>query len=208
LNPAVHPAARRGIRFGVRLAAVIAVALPGIVPLAAQDSTVAPRRSWTSDRLRVQVGDVVTVLIDERTLASAGLRDHDVDRRGRDMGVQANLPGGTSMGGSLSSGQDNDARRTGESVRQNNFRSEVSARVVAVSPTGMLQLEGEKELLVDRAVQKVTVTGWVRPNDIAVATNTVESWRMADARIAYAQSGDLGKPRSGIITRILGKIWP
>jgi flagellar L-ring protein precursor FlgH len=200
LNPAV--------RFAGCLTVVIALATPGVAPLAAQDSTAALRRSWTSDRLRVQVGDVITVLIDERTLASAGLRDHDVDRRSRDMGVQANMPGGTSMGGSLSSGQDNDARRTGESVRQNNFRSEVSARVIAVSPTGMLQLQGEKELLVDRAVQKVTVTGWVRPNDISVATNTVESWRMADARIAYAQSGDLGKPRGGIITRILGKLWP
>ena len=177
--------------------------------LAAQDNAAAPpRRSWTSDRIRLGVGDVVTILIDEQTLASANLRENAGDRRSRTMTASAALPGGTAVAASVAAGRDDDSRRSGESVRGNNFTGEVSARVVAVSPTGMLQVEGQKELRVDKAKQTITISGWVRPNDIAVATNTIESWRLADAQIAYQQKGRLGRPRGGLITRLLGVLWP
>lgn len=187
----------------------VAVLCIGSEVAAAQDAQQqAPRRSWTSDRPHLDVGDIVTVLIDERTLASAILRDTDADRRGRDMDVSISTPGATSTGARVSSGQDVDSRRTGEAVRQNNFRSEVSARVVEISPTGMLKIEGKKDVMVDKSEQTVTISGWIRPNDISGSTNIVESWRMADAQIAYTQSGNLGKPKSGILTRVLGVIWP
>lgn len=179
-------------------------------PLAAQrDAAPAPtRQSWTSDRIRLRVGDVVTVLIDEQTMASANLRENASDRRGREMTASASMPGGESMGAGMSSGRDVESRRSGESMRGNAVRAEISARVIAISPTGMLQLEGEKDLRVDRGRQRLSVAGWVRPNDISVATNSVESWRMADASIRLRQSGRLGKPRGGIIGGILGLLWP
>lgn len=193
----------------MRFLSVLIVVATVMVPAAqAQDSTATPRRSWTSDRPRLDVGDIVTVLIDERTVASAILRDTDADRRSRQMDARLSTPGGGGTAAGVTSGQDTDSRRTGENVRQNNFRSEVSARVVAISPTGMLQVRGQKEVQVDKSRQLVTITGWVRPNDIAASTNTVESWRLADAQIAYAQSGALGKPKSGILTRVIGIIWP
>ncbi|MHB1297442.1 MAG: flagellar basal body L-ring protein FlgH [Gemmatimonadaceae bacterium] len=186
----------------------IAALVLSAAPLRAQDTTAAPRRAWTSDRLHLAVGDIVTVLIDERTLASANLRDQDVNRRRRELDAGINSPGGTSTAAGMGSGQDADSRRSGEAVRQNAFRTEMSARVVAISPSGMLQLQGSKRVQLDKNIQTVSITGWVRPHDIAIATNTVESSRLADAAISYAQEGTLGKPRSGIITRVLGAIWP
>jgi flagellar basal body L-ring protein FlgH len=47
----------------------------------------------------------------------------------------------------------------------------------------------------------------VRPQDIS-ARNLVESWRLADAELLYESTGDLGNPKKGIITRILGILWP
>lgn len=196
---------------------ILLLVLAAAPPVAAQggpgapDSTAtAPRRrpSWTSDRLRLGVGDVVTVLIDERTLASAILSDQDASRRGSSLDMNISTPGGASSAASVRSGQDGDSRRSGQAMRQNDFRSEMSARVVAVSPGGMLQLKGEKRVQLDQNTQTVTVTGWVRPQDIATATNTVESSRLADAEIAYTQDGALGKPKRGILTRVLGIIWP
>lgn len=175
----------------------------------AQDSTRAVRRySWTTDRPRLAMGDIVTVLIDERALASATLRDNASDRRTRGLSANANVAGMEGQSASMASANDAESRRNGEAVRQSTFSSEVSARVVEVSPNGMLRIEGEKELRVDRARQTIIISGWVRPNDIAASTNTVESWRLADAEVRYQQKGRLAKPNRGIIMRVLGWFWP
>ena len=39
-------------------------------------------------------------------------------------------------------------------------------------------------------------------------TDYAESARVADAQIVYTAQGSLGKPKTGIITRILGVVWP
>jgi flagellar L-ring protein precursor FlgH len=175
----------------------------------AQDTTrVARRFSWTTDRTRIGMGDIVTVLIDERALASATLRDNAGDNRNRGLSVNAALAGGLNQSGAINSTNNADTRRNGEQMRQSTFNSEVSARVVEVSRSGMLRIEGEKELRVDRARQTVVISGWLRPNDIAAASNTVESWRLADARVRYQQKGNLGKPKRGLIMGILGLLWP
>jgi flagellar L-ring protein precursor FlgH len=215
----VHPSVVRVPSLVALLALALSLALPCRAPLSAQDTTAAgaaavpaatpaPRRSWTSDRVPLAVGDVVTLIIDERTLASAGLRDADAEQRGRTMDVNLATPGGGGTAAGVRSSNDADSRRSGETVRQNTFRSELSTRVVAVSPTGMIQLKGTKRVQLDKSVQLVTITGWVRARDISPSTNTIESYRLADAEIAYSQEGSLGKPRGGIITRMLGKVWP
>jgi len=174
-----------------------------------QDTTRAARRySWTTDRPRIVKGDIVTVLIDERALASASLRDNSGDTRTRGLSANAAVAGGINQSAAINSANGADTRRNGEQVRQSTFNSEVSARVVEVSPSGMLRVEGEKVLRVDRARQIVVISGWVRPNDIAAASNTVESWRLADAEVRYQQKGNLGKPKRGLIMRILGIFWP
>ena len=178
----------------------------------ADDGTQRPvRQSWTSPRRTFAVGDVVTVLVDEYTLASANTGNTAQDTRRRDLG----LDGGFDMAGSGMSARggvrsSNDARSTqrGEAVRQNRFQSEMSVRIVEVDPaTGLLRLEGSKLVDVDRNRQEVTFTGFARPQDIS-AQNMVESWRVADAQLVYTAEGSLGKPKGGIVGRVLGMVWP
>ena len=84
----------------------------------------------------------------------------------------------------------------------------MSVRIVAVdSTTGLLQVKGAKLVDVDRNKQEVTFTGWVRPQDVS-PQNTVESFRVADAQLLYTAKGGLGKPKGGILGRILGMVWP
>jgi flagellar L-ring protein precursor FlgH len=171
------------------------------------------RLSWTSDRMRFGIGDIVTILIDESTLATANLTDNNSEHRSRAMGLNITppaSPGAPSAAMDVTMGFDNngDSRKSGEAVRKNAFRTMLAARVVAVSPTGMLQVKGKKTVNVDKNQQDVTITGWIRPQDINPGTNSVLSSRLADADVQYAQKGDLGKPRSGIISRMLGALWP
>jgi len=173
----------------------------------------AQRQSWTSDKMRFGIGDIVTVLIDERTLAAANLTDNNSETRKKGMGLDIEPPStptapSASTKVTMNFNNDGNSQKRGEASRQTTFRSELSARVVAVSPTGMLQIRGHKLVNVDKNEQDVMLSGWIRPQDIAAATNTIESVRIADAQINYAQKGKLGAPRSGILSKVLGAIWP
>jgi flagellar L-ring protein precursor FlgH len=167
------------------------------------------RQSWTSDRITFGVGDVVTILIDERTLASAHLTDNHADKRTKDLGLDVAPPAGAvPISGTVSFDKDGKSRRSGEATRQNAFVAEMSARVVAVSPSGTLQVQGRKLVNVDKSKQEVVITGWIRSQDISAATNTVASSRLADAEITYVQQGGLGKPKGSILGKLIGAIWP
>ena len=91
--------------------------------------------------------------------------------------------------------------------RENRFQSEMSARVVALGPNGTYQIRGTRVVDVDKGKQDVAVTGWIRAQDVS-ANNTIESARIADAQVTYQSPGPLGKTKSGMLTRIVGLVWP
>ncbi|MHB1310434.1 MAG: flagellar basal body L-ring protein FlgH [Gemmatimonadaceae bacterium] len=218
----------REFRYATHLLALVAVmaVLPGMAlgqgkgkktaATAVADSFAlqpATRQSWTSDRMHFAIGDIVTILITERTQASANLADNNSGTRRRQLGLDIEPPASptgvsTSVKATMDFQNDGASHTSGAAIRQNDFRSLISARVIGISPTGMLQIRGHKLVNVDNNKQDVVLTGWVRPQDIAVGTNTVESARIADAEIKYGQQGALGRPRSGIISRLLGALWP
>lgn len=167
------------------------------------------RASWTADRRAYGVGDVITVLIDEQTLATATTGNFASDRRSRDLfasgeqTITSSYPGASIGVGSIN---DAESRQRGESLRRNRFVGEMTVRVVAVE-NGLLHVSGSRTTSVDKDTQQMTLTGWVRPQDVSY-NNLVESWRIGDAEILYASSGRLGKPRGGFITRFIGWLWP
>ncbi len=163
--------------------------------------------NWTTDRRDFRVGDVVTLLVDAQTIALA--QKSNVDQAGRSTtgSLGANLPSGTQKNVDFRTSLDNSSNVKGQADRRDGLTTELSARVVSVEPGGLLKIEGTRTLKLDKAVQKVTITGWVRAQDIS-ARNIVESWRLANAELAYESKGDLGKPKQGIFARILGMLWP
>lgn len=167
-----------------------------------------PRQSWTSDRRDFRAGDLITVMIDEHTLAASNQGEFNSDRRYRDLGVGVGqsltgaIPGGSA---DINSSNQAESRRRGESTRQNRFRGEMTVRILAVEEGGMLRVEGRKVVNIDRVSEELTLRGLVRPHDVSAA-NMVESWRVADAELLYTARGD--SPRGGILGRLLGAIWP
>ena len=204
-------------------AALVAAPLAAQAPAGATPAAATPaaqpapatrpvRQSWTSPRRSFATGDIVTVWIDEYTLASANTSNTASDRRNRDLGIDARIntgPGSaTNINADLGFDNSADSRQQGEALRQNRFQSEMSVRVVAVDPaTGLLQIKGSKLVNLDKNQQEITLTGWVRPQDIT-AQNAVESARIADAQLVYTGKGGLGKPKGGIMGRVLGMVWP
>jgi len=182
---------------------------PSAMPPADSTRTVRkPPRSWTSDRRDFAVGDIITILVDENTAASANKATTATDRKSRKMGFDAKLPApaaGKNIG--IQSNNDGDSRQDGRATRGNNFVGEISVKVMAISKEGNLQVKGTKTVDVDKNKQTMTLSGWLRPQDVST-TDYAESSRVAEAEIVYQAQGSLGKPRSGILTRVLGVVWP
>lgn len=149
------------------------------------------RQSWTSDRLPLNVGDIVTIMVDEFTLTEAN-RDNSSSRdRDRNVGVSVNAAG-TRTGGSVSSQNDLANREQGGASRTDRFSAEISVRVVELAANGLARVEGTKKMQIDEHEQEVVVRGWVRTHDVR-AGNMVESWRLADAELLYTSNGQIVK---------------
>jgi flagellar L-ring protein precursor FlgH len=183
-------------------------AVPADGAVAAAD-TRPVRRSWTSSRRDLVVGDVVTILVDEYTLASANKDYTAVDYKRRNASVKVETPGDAAapMGGGFNTRNDGESTQHGATSRQNRFRSEISVRVMEIDAHGLARVEGTKLVDVDKNRQEVAFKGWVRPQDLS-SLNQVESWKVADASLVYTAKGSLGKPRGGMIGRVIGAIWP
>ena len=168
-------------------------------------------RSWLSDRREFAVGDIITVLVDDYTITSAIKDDQALQNRQKDLGlgVDVSMPGGAgkSVDARISAKNRGQSQDRGEARRENRFQSEMSVRVVAVSPNGTIQIKGARNVDVDKGQQNITLTGWVRAQDVSTA-NVVESSRIADAKLTYLSPGGLGKAKQGIISRIVSIVWP
>lgn len=206
-----------------KLAALTVWAMLGASQAAAQApvapdtsaAAAAPRRrmtSWTSDRRAFGVGDIIKVAVDEYALATADKGTVSEASRERQMGVGADPPTPASVSsigpisGGFESADRGASRSRGQATRGSRYIGVIPVRVVAVTPEGLLQVKGSKIIDVDKAKQEMTLTGVLRPQDVD-ARDIVESAAIADARIVYTSKG-LDRPRSGIIGRIVGLIWP
>jgi len=185
------------------------------VPLLAQSKDQQPVRritSWTSDRREYAVGDIITVLVSDVTLATATKSQNGSDQQTRknDMGFEPPKIGESSLptiDASMSTNKNASSKQSGDAKRNVSFQGDISVRVMAVDKSGQLQIKGTKVVDVDKNKQTLNFSGWVRPEDIS-AQNLVASERVADASLTYSLSGNLGKTRGGIVGRLLNVFWP
>ena len=163
-------------------------------------------RSLFSDRRAYQVGDVVTVLIVEYAMGSheAGT---ETDTQ-NDLGLSAIGSGDlNSINSGINAGWKNKHEGTGETSREGVLQGTLSARIVEITETGNLVIEGTRRIIVNGEEQISKLRGIVRPEDIS-GQNTVFSYNIADAEISYIGKGDVNSAsRPGFFTRILNWIF-
>lgn len=190
---------------GTPVAPPAAAASAGATP-ALTTTAVPGRQSWFSDRRDFRVGDIVTILVDEYTLTSLDKTVNATDRRNRTLGLGITTPSG---GSNYSLNTTNNAlsQSRGTDARTNRLTTDMSARVVAIAPNGVMQLKGTKQVAVEKTIVTLELTGWARAQDVT-PDNFVQSYRLADAQLEYQAKGPLGKVKGGIIGRIIGALWP
>lgn len=164
------------------------------------------RLSWLSDELPLRVGDVVTILIDERTTASEWSSEEASHRRALKASFSAETDGTSAMGSTgVSSGWNASSSSGGQAGRRGALQTEVTARVTSIDAAGLATLEARKAVIVDGRRQEVVLKGVVRSQDVAPG-NVVTSARLADLEVSY--KGKKMAPRMGMIGKLVSAIWP
>src|ERR1700732_1743291 len=153
-------------------------------------------RSFFKDQRAHQIGDLLTVTVnitDQANFANETQRSRTnkedsgiTDFIGaKTLGAQAQkiLPGRILTADSTAS---SDGK--GSVQRQESLQTNVAAVVTQVLPNGNLVVEGKQEVRVNFEIRELIVAGIVRPEDIQ-SDNTIDSSKIAEARIAYGGRG-------------------
>ena len=87
------------------------------------------------------------------------------------------------------------------------YLGQIHRRVIAVTPEGNASGEGTESGRRGRQQAEMMLSGIVRPQDVS-SEDVVSSESVADAQLSYKSKGSLGKPKNGILTKIVGILWP
>lgn len=167
---------------------------------------------WFGRGRSYQVGDIVTVLLNESTQAARN-QSTDVSRESSNdilkEGVLNKVQGlGSIMNGINLNGANIESSGQGNAAQRATLTGSVAATVVEILANGNLVVRGEKQLALTEGAEVIQVSGIIRPDDVS-PNNTVQSRRLANAQIAYRGSGDLANAsRPGWGIRGLMTIWP
>lgn len=164
----------------------------------AQDMRENLNRSLFSDQKANRVGDAVTVLILESTIASNDARTLSSRESGFKLGANANTGSGSNIDVSGGLGTGNQFRGEGATSTRGSVRAKLSAQVDSILANGNLVISGRRKVSINGEEQTMTLNGIVRPSDI-MADNAVYSFNIAEATIVV--EGD------GIVSRAQGPGW-
>lgn len=167
-----------------------------------------PSRNYSlyGDTIALNVGDVLTVELEESTQASKNAetsitKDNEVS-----------LPSPTVLNRVLTDlvtevDAERDFEGTAEADQSNSLNGSISVTVTEVLGNGVLRIRGEKWLSLTNGDEYIRLTGLVRPQDIS-PDNVVTSNRIADARIAYGGTGDFDQANQmGWLSRFFNSEW-
>ena len=167
-----------------------------------------PSRNYSlyGDTIALNVGDVLTVELEESTQASKNAetsitKDNEIslpsptvlNRVIKDLVTEVNA--------------ERDFEGTAEADQSNSLNGSISVTVIEVLANGVLRIRGEKWLSLSNGDEYIRLTGLVRPQDIS-PDNVVTSNRIADARIAYGGTGDFDQANQmGWLSRFFNSEW-
>lgn len=169
--------------------------------------------SFYSDLKARQVGDIITIVLAEKTQAKKSATTSTKKEKKIDSGTPNILGGALTLGGRnlLATNIDSSNEFTGEgdSAQSNALTGTISVTVAEVYPNGNLYVRGQKILYLSQGEEHIQISGVVRPADIS-PNNSISSTLLADARITYSGTGDVADAnKMGWLARFFNSdLWP
>jgi len=166
--------------------------------------------SFYGDQVALNVGDILTVVLQENTSASKSADttyDKDDEINLNEATILGNNIRFKGMGLLTDPSMERAFDGAASSDQSNSLQGSISVTVSEVLPNGVLRIQGEKWLKLNQGDEYIRLTGLVRPQDIGT-DNTIASSKVADARIAYGGTGEFDQVnRQGWLSRFFNSEW-
>lgn len=180
---------------------------------------------WTSApnallsmRRAKEVGDLLTVVVEMNDQANLQSSLSSTRTSNDNMNVNALLglpqwannvlPGNATLNPGIDMNRSSNLNGNGSINRAEQITFRLASRVVGVEPNGNLIIQGYQQTQVSNEIRYLSVTGVVRAQDIT-RTNTVSYDKIADAQLAYVNSGEAtGATQRKLVPRLLDKYVP
>jgi flagellar L-ring protein FlgH len=158
-----------------------------------------------------RVGDILTINLVEAMQASkksettTAKTDKNTLNAPELLGHTLSVKGGATADTNLNSANSFDG--AGSSTQSNQLTGEFTVTVAQRLSNGNLEVRGEKWLTINQGQELIRLSGIVRPEDIE-QDNSVDSTRVADARITYTGRGVLNSAnQQGWLARFFNSKW-
>jgi flagellar L-ring protein precursor FlgH len=169
-----------------------------------------------SDVRAHQIGDILTVIIEENKSASKNTSTKSSKTSGVDAGLEAFLFSPAASGlltkkGELPSMKLNSSSNFeggGNVTSSEKITTKLSVRIIDVLPNRQFLVEGSQKTAFGGENQDVVLRGVVRQADVTTA-NTVFSYNLADVTIQFSSKGKISdSTKRGWFTKVWDKVNP
>jgi flagellar L-ring protein FlgH len=165
-----------------------------------------------ADDVARNIGDVLTIMVTEdskvdnkakRDLQKETTRSSDFNGRLNIDDIVPSMPGFT-----MSAESANELKAKADYKDERSFEDRITVVVVDILPNGNLVVIGTRDRNIAGDIQKIEVSGIVRPSDVGF-DNTVKSEQVANFQIVTKNAG-IAAPytKTGWLGRIFDVIWP
>ncbi len=175
------------------------------------------RGFFAVDAKAQNVGDLLTVLVSEKTNATRSLGTKKNRKSSQTTSLNAVFGYETSLanknpnfkpGTAFDVSNDKSFDGSGSTNNSDVLTASITAVVTKVYPNGNMRVRGRRQVTINHQPQELTFSGVVRSNDIA-PDNTIPSAKVAQAVISYGGGGELASvAHEGWLGRTLDQIWP
>lgn len=160
--------------------------------------------NWIADKRPSRVGDIVVVMVDERTdtkdKATTDLKKSSTNDASNGTGILSFIRG-------FGLKTQNDAKGDSSIERKHYGRTTISCIVTDVLPNGNLVIEGTRDIRTIEETLQLQLVGVIRPEDVN-GSNQIRSDLVANAELAIKGKGAINRTQKpGIITQILQAIF-
>ena len=163
--------------------------------------------NWFADSRPGRVGDIVTVLVNERTDAKDEATMDISKSSSNSINDGANGTSILSFLRGLTFGTTNSAAGDGSVERKHHATATLACLITEVLPNGNLVIEGTRDVRTSDEILQFQLVGVIRPQDVN-ADNQISSQLIANAEIAVKGRGIISRTQKpGVITQILQAVF-
>lgn len=174
------------------------------IPIAAESLWDDKAADMYKDDIARDIGDLVTIIIVEKSSASQKASTETSQETAVDAGPGLGI---FDFVKTFSFDYSDENGADGSTVREGLLNARITAQIIDKQPNGNLIVQGLKSIKINGEKQEIQITGVIRQKDVK-PDNTVESTYMADVEIGYSGEGTVGdKQKPGLFERLFNWLF-